>query len=79
MKIRPEDFNELEAAINLYIYNADGKAVRNFLNFGHSDTRMRWDFLWAVPQEVRTPIVDRIYTYGNDTHINTALKHITGI
>lgn len=39
-------------------------------------TRFRWDLLWCVPQETRQPLVDNIYQYCNDTHIDTALKYI---
>jgi hypothetical protein len=41
--------------------------------------RYRWDLLYAIPRDVRQPIMDALYQYCDDTHIDTALKAITGV
>lgn len=36
----------------------------------------RWNILFAVPSAKRTEIIDLIYAYANDDHIDTALRKI---
>ena len=38
------------------------------------DRRFRWDLWWAVPADVRYPIMDDVYNVGNDTHLDTVLR-----
>lgn len=40
--------------------------------------RYRWDCFWAVPNDVRWPLINHWYDVEklNDTHIDTALKTI---
>ena len=40
------------------------------------DKRYRWDLLWAIDQERRYPLLDGLYRYLNDSHIDTALRRI---
>jgi hypothetical protein len=44
---------------------------------GLSDKRYRWDCLWAINSKFRNEWFAKVYTYLNDTHIDTALKKIT--
>jgi hypothetical protein len=42
--------------------------------------RWRWDLLWRAKRVGFLPdrfIEDTIYSYANDDHIDTALRHIT--
>ena len=75
--MQQKDFEALEEAINNVLTRAPGRDVLEFLNHGHSEQRMLWDFLWVVPQEAREPIMTSIYGSGcNDRHVETALRHI---
>ena len=38
------------------------------------DKRVRWDYLWAA--KISSWLVDNLYSYLNDDHIDTALKAI---
>jgi hypothetical protein len=40
------------------------------------DKRFRWDLLWMADGATRRAWFDRVYTYANDTHIDTALRSI---
>ena len=42
----------------------------------HLPTRLRWDWLYAVPASIRQPWIDALYGDGStDEHIDTALRH----
>jgi hypothetical protein len=48
---------------------------------GLTAKRWRWDLLWRAKRVGYLPdrfIEDTIYSYANDTHIDTALRRITG-
>jgi hypothetical protein len=32
--------------------------------------------LWAIPANIRIPLLDEVYKYANDTHLDTALRRI---
>lgn len=36
--------------------------------------RKRWDLFWAIRATERTSLMDEIYEYANDSHIDTALR-----
>lgn len=36
--------------------------------------RLRWDLLWSVPGKDRKGWFDEVYSYCDDTHIDTALR-----
>lgn len=74
MKIKTEDFNELKREIEIILSGL----IRNTINITNDnhDERIRWNVFYCVPRDIRTPLTDRIYTYANDDHINTALKRI---
>ena len=78
MKIKPEHYNALKKAITP---NRDKiKSHREFIikegKAKDVDKRLRWDFMWAIPRQVRTPIIDEVYKYANDDHLDTVLKRI---
>jgi hypothetical protein len=74
MKIKQQDFNELKEQLEIIIR----ELIRSRLNIKNNnhDERLRWNALYCIPVEIRTPLIDRIYTYANDDHISTALKKI---
>ena len=77
MKITPQDYADLKAAIVGIFGNrklADIAAM--YKDNGLSEKRFRWDLLYSVQSVVRQPIFDRMYKYANDTHIDTALRRI---
>jgi hypothetical protein len=38
--------------------------------------RLRWDFFWKIHSADRGPLMQELYSYLDDTHIDTALKRI---
>ena len=54
------------------------QALAKDLSIKDHHKRFRWNLLYAINRDIRTPIIDRIYSYANDDHIDTALKHIVG-
>lgn len=72
MKIKPEDYKELETRINNFV-ETNIEACKQHFN-SHNITRVSWDFAHAAGC---TPFIcDTLYKYLNDEHINTALKAI---
>lgn len=84
MKIKPEHFTEMSRAIRELVVS--GKSQEIFETIKRDgrvrvkdvDIRFRWDLLWAA---VKTPswppnLMRDIYSYADDTHIDTALKKI---
>lgn len=77
MKMTDEDYNELLAMCRDAHKDADlSLERRHYTASGLSEMRFRWDVLWGVPAEKRTPWFDRVYKYLNDDHIDTALKRV---
>lgn len=38
--------------------------------------RYRWDLFWHTPASWRQAFADEVYTYCDDTHLDTALRRI---
>lgn len=84
MKITTDHYNQLSDAIEHAIVNAGGRerieahktALSNDSRVKDSAMRLRWDILYAIPQAIRQPLIDELYKYMNDSHIDTALKAI---
>lgn len=84
MKMRPSDYEELKAEIEAVINFHKVEGLRKYkeklkadVRIKDLDKRLRWDLLWAVPNTPRTVLMDRLYAYLDDTHIDTALKIIS--
>jgi hypothetical protein len=77
--MRPEHFRALRAAIVDAVGDRLESVRAQYQARGLSDQRFRWDALWAVPAKVRDPLMKELYTYLNDSHIDTALKTIVGV
>ena len=74
MKITARHYDVLRTAIESSpVYGA----LLDYRAQGLSDTRYRWDCLWAVHNSLREWF-DQVYQYANDGHIDTALRKITG-
>lgn len=80
MKIEQSDYDYLKTAM-LEIKDKIPAHIE-FLNEADNlgkvkdfDTRLRWDWFTASIRG-RTEFVNKIYSYLNDDHINTALKKI---
>ena len=74
MKMRKDDFEALRGLIRAHPL---GTHKQVYLDRGLSQTRFVFDHLWAIPNGPRQEWFDRgIYTYLDDTHIETALRRI---
>lgn len=84
MKITPEHFDRLRAVIHegmtripaLALYEARDPSVPRIALAKDPAKRYRWDALYAAPLTARQPLIDAIYEYADDSHIDTALKKI---
>lgn len=71
MKIKPEHLEHMRAALTPH----DTEFHRSrYIAAGLSDTRYRWDILRHAG--LMTWLCDVLYTYLNDTHIDTALRSL---
>ena len=78
MKITPTHYQHMKAAIAAIATPAKVAAHRQFiLNEGKSkdvEKRLRWDMSYYSGL---TPyICDNVYSYADDTHVDTALRQI---
>ena len=56
--------------------HAHAEKLKKDTRVQHLPTRLRWDWLYAVPSSIRNPWVDALYGDGStDEHIDTALRH----
>ena len=81
MKITTQHMMHLERIVTDTLRAADCKPeswTRYYVNSGFSFKRARWDALWRTPAAERQALFDEMYTYMDDTHIDTALRHIFG-
>jgi hypothetical protein len=79
MKIKQEHFDYLKKVIEPH----DGQFHRSrYIEAGYTDKQYRWDLLryalkQANPDQPSTHwVCDNLYSYMNDTHIDTALRKI---
>lgn len=84
MKMRQAAYDRLQELLNNVVRDTGlpfVKVARDWETAGLSSRRARWDLLWAIPQGARQSWFDdfAIYDYLDDTHIDTALRNITGI
>jgi len=78
MKITHEHYAELKARIATIWTPEKNDAHRTFIiNEGKSkdvEKRLRWD--WSYYAKMSPWMCDNLYTYLDDTHIDTALKQV---
>ena len=80
MKITAQDYKILETHVISAM--AVLPTLAEYREKGLSDKRWRWDLLWRsglkIGDSVGMPGDLNLYDYCNDTHIDTALRKITG-
>lgn len=74
MKIKPEDYEQLKAAMAKV---AKQYPIANYRDLApsFSETRIAWDYFWAANGRA-CEISNRLYKYLNDSHIDTAVRRI---
>ena len=75
MKITPQDFAILETAVNKA--RSKVNTLSEYIQQGLTAKRWRWDLLWAAKRAGYLPerfIEDSLYSYCDDSHIDTALR-----
>ena len=75
MKMKQEHYDYLEKKINAVIEN-DPFMYNAYMDEGLSHMRYNWDLLWEA--DLTDFTTNDLYKYLNDTHIDTALRKITG-
>ena len=86
MKIKPEHYDELKQAIERVQSEYPSHSLESYISAGLTPMRFRWDLLWTAIKLGYFQLGDGVgvpgcplYAYLNDTHIDTALRRITGI
>jgi len=78
MKMEIRHYQELEQYVKKVLTNSNIEEYRKKLETDPRvkdiEMRLRWDVLYAIPARIRIPLMDELYKYLNDTHIDTALK-----
>lgn len=78
MKIQPDHYQRLCDAVQQVADANDLDAYRSQLaddpRVKDIDKRLRWDILYAIPADIRHDLMDDLYSYCNDAHIDTALR-----
>ncbi len=81
MKIQPEHFDIISTAINQVRIDYPDATLANYIKHEigkDCSMRWRWDLFNAAKKYLPDHFVcDVLYEYMNDTHIDTALRHIT--
>lgn len=73
MKISKEHYKHLESAILPLMKEIP---LSLYVEKGLSEKRYRWDLSYRA--NLSTWICDNIYPYADDSHLDTALRQITG-
>ena len=76
MKIKPEHYNVLKSIISAF--DRDKVLAYKALKLGKDpERRFRWDlFTFARRSGTEKFMIEDIYKYANDTHLDTALRAI---
>ena len=78
MKITPEHYAHIKQQIaNIWTVEkhiAHKQFIANEGKVKDIEKRLRWD--WSYYAKLSPFICDNIYTYADDTHVDTALKNI---
>lgn len=73
MLIKPEHIEHMKTEM---FKSGNTPTLQSYLSLGLSEKRWRWDWCYGTLGMSKW-ICDNIYPYANDTHLDTALKHIT--
>ena len=74
MKMKVEHYDYLKRQMLDYAW---APFLQDYIKLGLSEKRWRWDWCYSTPGLSKW-ICDNLYNYLDDTHIDTALKKITG-
>ena len=72
MKMLPAHYEHIASTVEA---NMSMVPLSQYTDQGYSAKRYRWDLTYA--SGLTKWICDTLYPYLNDTHIDTALRHIT--
>lgn len=80
MRMKPEHFERLKEILAFNPTEAQAKTlVDGYKRQGLSPKRLRWDILWAARRQ-RPGDFNKwftiFYDYGDDTHVDTALRYL---
>lgn len=82
-KIEIWDYRRLETAFNAVLSVAHIDDYREKLRADPRvkdiEKRIRWDVFYAIPRDIREPIVRELYAYLNDANIDAVLKQLMTI
>jgi hypothetical protein len=75
MKMKAQHIARLHDLINTAPKLA---TVEEYIKAGHTAKRYRWDLFWRIPdKQAREDLMQELYAYLNDDHIDTALRRVT--
>jgi hypothetical protein len=82
MKMKPEDYAQLEQAIRKVQADYPETMVKDYHNLNLTSKRYRWDMFHIAVRRGYFPRLSTcdagsLYDYCNDDHIDTALRRIT--
>jgi len=72
MKIKPEHIEYMRTEM---MKSGSTPTLHSYTSQGLTEKRWRWD--WCYKAGLSKWICDNLYPYADDSHIDTALKHIT--
>ena len=79
MKMQPEHYAQLDQAVQRVQSENPSATIQSYLARGLTAMRFRWDLLYATTRLGYFSFDGcALYSYLNDTHIDTALRRITG-
>ncbi len=79
MKMQSEHYEQLEQAVQRVQSDKPTITVQSYLVRGLTALRFRWDLLYATVDKGYVDFdFDALYDYLDDSHIDTALRRITG-
>lgn len=70
--VKPLQEHGLTKLTDVYMRGADDGSIK----CKDINMRLRWDLFRCIPNKIRIPMLNEFYTYMNDDHVDTALKHI---
>jgi len=84
MKIKGNDYKRLENLFKVTVNQMKDlteykEELKNDKRVKDVNMRLRWDIFWSMDMSKRTEIVDDIYKYANDDHLDTVLKKLVKI
>ncbi len=79
MKMQSEHYEQLEQAVQRVQSENPTETVQSYLGRNFSILQFRWDLLYAAVDKGYVNFdFDALYAYLDDSHIDTALRRITG-